>query len=60
MFGILHGKLRQSSDFFGSLCTSSVVFRNLQLSSGIFRKDRELSESGRKLLDILNKIILAL
>ena len=50
---------RKFSDFsletFGSLLTSSVVFGNLRLSSDIFRNDRESSESGRKLLDILNK-----
>ena len=44
-----------SSETFGSLLTSSVVFGNLRLSSDIFRNDGESSESGRKLLDILNK-----
>ena len=37
---------------------TSVVFRYLRKSLEIFLNDRESSESGRKLLDILNKITL--
>ena len=41
-----------------ALYFSDFIFASLRKSSEVFRNDRELSESGRKLVDILNKITL--
>ena len=60
------GQFFSFSDIFGKGGTSSLVFSNLRQSSRIFGSLQKSSEincrknDGRKLLDILNKVILAL
>jgi len=57
--------LESFSDILGNGRTASLVFRNLWQSSRIFGSRQKSSEKncrkndGRKLLDVLNKIILA-